>query len=261
MQILADPVKAFILQRMARHDPLWRIAASVEGNFNVAVDAAQILDCWRDRNTSSTTTEPRPESTTTTGPRLESATTTEPRPESTTTTGPRLESATTTQPRPESTTTTGPGPGSTTTTQPRQDEEPMAILTDEIKEFIVRGLARYETPLQVATAVKVNFGIEISRQQVHEYNPMSSRPPALRWCELHAVTREKFLADVSGVGIAQKVVRLRMLDHFAQQAMEHNQFIKAAAFMEQAAKECGGIYESRKSAAAPRELPPKGPGL
>jgi hypothetical protein len=109
----------------------------------------------------------------------------------------------------------------------------------------------------VAEAVKANFGIEITRQQVHEYNPMSSRPPALRWCELHAVTREKFLADLAGVGIAQKVVRLRRLEHFAQQAMDHNQFIKAAAFMAQAAKECGGIYErkpaSRDSGAAASE--------
>ena len=137
----------------------------------------------------------------------------------------------------------------------------MAILTDEIKEFIVRGLARYETPLQVAMSVKVNFGIEITRQQVHEYNPSNSRPPALRWCELHAVTREKFLADVAQVGIAQKVVRLRRLEHFAQQAMEHNQFIKAAAFMEQAAKECGGIYENRRAGRPPADTQPKNPGL
>jgi hypothetical protein len=137
----------------------------------------------------------------------------------------------------------------------------MAILTDEIKEFIVRGLARYETPSQVAAAVKVNFGIEITRFQVRDYNPASSRPPALRWCELHAVTRQKFLADLAEIGIAQKVYRLRMLDHFARDAMDNHGFIKAAAFLEQAAKECGGIYENRRGTRPPAETPPKGPGL
>jgi len=131
----------------------------------------------------------------------------------------------------------------------------MATLTDEIKEFIVRGLARYETPTAIAAAVKVNFGVEITRQQVHEYNPQSSRPPALRWCELHAVTREKFLADISAIGIAQKAVRLRLLEHFANQAMEDKCFIRAAAFMEQAAKECGGFYEKRRHCDAGKERP------
>ena len=136
------------------------------------------------------------------------------------------------------------------------EETAPTVLTDEIKEFIVRGLARYEGPLQVAAGVKARFGIEISRQLVHTYNPSGSRPVAERWCELHAVTRAKFLADVSEIGVAQKVVRLRMLDHFARLAMENHYTIKAAAFLEQAAKECGGIYENRRPrAAATSEAP------
>jgi hypothetical protein len=137
------------------------------------------------------------------------------------------------------------------------EDRPWTELTDEIKEFIVRGLARYETPSQIAAAVKANFGIEVSRQLVHTYNPSSSRPPAERWIELHAVTRAKFLKDVSEIGAAQKVFRLRMLDHFARQAMDNNYFIKAAAFLEQAAKECGGIYENRKPRVSTRDAPPE----
>ena len=127
----------------------------------------------------------------------------------------------------------------------------MAILTDEIKAFIVRGLARYETPTQVAAAVQAQFGVTVTRQQVHEYNPGNPRPPASRWCELHAVTREKFLADLGQIGIAQKAYRLRMLDHFARKAMEQNFFMKAAEYMEQAAKECGGIYERAPRTSGP----------
>ena len=54
----------------------------------------------------------------------------------------------------------------------------MPTLTDEIKTFIVIGLARYDTPSEVAQAVGVNFGVEITRQQVHAYDPACSKPPA-----------------------------------------------------------------------------------
>jgi hypothetical protein len=133
--------------------------------------------------------------------------------------------------------------------------KPTKVLTEEIKEFIVRGLARYETPSQVAASVKEIFGIEVSRQRVHTYNPAGSRPLAERWTRLHAVTRAKFLADVAEIGIAHKVVRLQMLDQFARRAEEHDHFTKAAAFLQQAAKECGGIYEARPRTST-RAAPP-----
>jgi hypothetical protein len=135
------------------------------------------------------------------------------------------------------------------------EEVPPVALTEEIKAFIVRGLARYETPSQVAQALKATFGIEVSRQLVHTYNPQGARPVAERWVELHARTRERFLADLAEIGVAHKVVRLHMLDRFARLAEEHNHFLKAAGFLEQAAKECGGIYEGRKPAGSRRTAP------
>jgi hypothetical protein len=112
-----------------------------------------------------------------------------------------------------------------------------------VKAFIVRGLARYETPTRVAASVKANFGIEIDRRQVFAYDPAGSRPPAQRWIELHAATRAKFMHATAEIGIAQKIVRLRMLDRYANRADENNQMERAAAFLVQAAKECGGFYE------------------
>jgi hypothetical protein len=143
-------------------------------------------------------------------------------------------------------------------TEQSEDEESMADLTDEIKEFIVRGLARYDTPSQVAAAVKAHFGVAVSRQQVFAYDPEGSRPPAPRWIALHAAAREKFLSDVAGIGVAHKAVRLRMLDRWAREADARHFTTVAATFLEQAAKECGGIYESRRAAAA-SEVPPKSP--
>ena len=123
----------------------------------------------------------------------------------------------------------------------------MPTLTDDIKEFIVKGLACFDSPSQVAEAVI--FDLEISRQQVYAYDPACSQPPAPRWKELHAATRAKFLGDAAEIGIAQKAVRLRTLERMAQRAEANKQMERVAAFLEQAAKECVGVYESRNSPA------------
>jgi hypothetical protein len=125
----------------------------------------------------------------------------------------------------------------------------MSTLADEIKEFIVKGLACFDPPSQVAEAVKATFGVEVSRQQVYVYDPGNAQPPAERWRALHAATRERFLSDIAQVSVAHKVVRLRMLERYAQRAEAQNYTIKAAAFLEQAARECGGAYENRKAPA------------
>ena len=154
-------------------------------------------------------------------------------------------------------------------TGPLQDQEKMPTLTDEIKEFIVKGLACFDGPSQVAEAVKGTFGIEVSRQQVYVYSPTSSQPPALRWRELHAATRQAHLREIAEIGIGQKAVRLAMLDRMAQHYITNNYFLKAAVILEQAAKECGGVYENRRpvvlqlpvpqpSVPLP-SLPPQGP--
>jgi hypothetical protein len=126
-----------------------------------------------------------------------------------------------------------------------QDEESMQTLTDEIREFIVKGLARFETPSQVAEAVNETFGIAVSRQHVYRYDPKNTQPPAQRWRDLHALTREKFLRDVAEIGVSHKVVRLQMLDRLANRC-ERNAVALALASLELAAKECGGFYENRR---------------
>ncbi len=135
-----------------------------------------------------------------------------------------------------------------TPTQPRQDKqdrEAMPHLTDEIKTFIVKGLACYDTPSQVAEAVRVNFDILVSRQQVHEYDPACARPPAQRWRELHAATRAALLRETAEIGIAHRAVRLLRLDRLASRC-ERNSVRTALKCLEMAAKECGGMYENRR---------------
>jgi hypothetical protein len=127
------------------------------------------------------------------------------------------------------------------------ERKPATILSDEIKAFIVGRLARYETPTQVVEAVKKVFDVEVNRQQVFSYHARGSRKPAEKWCELFEVTREAFLNDFSAIGVAQKAVRVRMLERYAQQAEERGQYTRAAGFLEQIAKECGGVYEGKRS--------------
>jgi hypothetical protein len=132
-----------------------------------------------------------------------------------------------------------------TFTGPLQEKESMPALTDEIKEFIVKRLACFEPPSKVADTVKVEFGIEVTRQQVYVYDPRCSEPPAQRWRDLHALTREKFLREVAEIGVSHKVVRLQMLDRLAHRC-ERNGVALALASLELAAKECGGFYENRR---------------
>jgi hypothetical protein len=149
-----------------------------------------------------------------------------------------------------------PTPGSSETrTGPGPEAESRPRLSDEVKTFIVQRLACYETPSRVAAAVRLNFGIDIDRRRVFDYDPKSA--PAQRWIDLHAATRARLLADVSDIAVAQKVIRLQMLDRFAQQAEDENQHDKAAKYLAQAARECGGFYDKQPLHPKMMEAPPK----
>ena len=122
----------------------------------------------------------------------------------------------------------------------------MPPVTDEIKTFIVRGLASFDTPSEVVEAVKATFGVEISRQQVYTYDPRCAQPPAQRWQDLHAATRAAYLSELAEIGIAQKAFRLRALDRMVRYALKHHAPGRAQALLEQAAKECGGVFEQNR---------------
>jgi hypothetical protein len=129
-----------------------------------------------------------------------------------------------------------------------------STLNDEIKEFIVKGLACYDTPTQVAEAVKANFGVAVSRQRVNRYNPDNPRPPAQRWRDLHAATRQALLRELAEIGVAHRAVRLRILDRLAHRC-ERNSVALALKCLQQAAKECGGMYENRRPTALQVPMP------
>lgn len=124
----------------------------------------------------------------------------------------------------------------------------MAVLPIEIKAFIVQGLACFDTPTQVAQAVKQEFDFEVSRHQVAQHDPtkVAGRSLAQKWVDLFEDTRKKFREEVADIPIANKAVRLRALDRMATKAEGMKNMALAAQLMEQAAKEMGNAYTNRQ---------------
>lgn len=130
----------------------------------------------------------------------------------------------------------------------------MATLTDPVKIAIVQALACFDTPTQVASQVKEEFGLTITRQQVANYDPTKATGVNLSK-KLRAIfesTREQFLADVSGIPIAQQAYRLRVLQRNLERADQRGNAAMVTSILEQAAKELGGAFTNR------RELTGKG---
>lgn len=128
----------------------------------------------------------------------------------------------------------------------------MAALSPEVKSFIVQALACFDSPSQVAEAVRANFGLIVSRQQVETNDPTKrcSKGLAKRWVTLFEDTRASFRAAMVEVPVANRSYRLRALGRMAEEAEARGHIGQAAQFLEQAAKECGDMYLNRRRQAA-----------
>jgi hypothetical protein len=121
-------------------------------------------------------------------------------------------------------------------------------LPDEIKRFIVQALACFDPPSVVASAVKDEFDLVVSRQKVHAYDPTKKAGEDLG-AELKAVfesTRKAFLEETASIGIANRAVRLRKLDRIAQKAEASGNLVMVMGACEAAAKEVGGAFTNKR---------------
>ncbi|QXG29094.1 DUF2280 domain-containing protein [Pseudomonas viridiflava] len=125
----------------------------------------------------------------------------------------------------------------------------MAMLTPEIKTFIVQALACFDSPSQVAEAVRAEFGMTVSRQQVEIHDPTKrcSKGLAKRWVTLFEDTRTNFRETMVEVPVAHRAYRLRALGRMMEEAEERGNLAQAAKLLEQAAKECGDMYTVRRN--------------
>ena len=62
----------------------------------------------------------------------------------------------------------------------------MATLSNEVKAFIVRGLADFEEPSKIIKDVELEFGIKVTPSQISFYNPKNSNSKRLgkEWVDL-----------------------------------------------------------------------------
>lgn len=96
----------------------------------------------------------------------------------------------------------------------------MAALKEPVKIFIVQSLACFDTPQQVADAVKEEFKLEVSRQQVASYDPTkyAGRNLSKKLADLFHQTREHFRTNVYDIPIANKAVRLKEIQNMYNDA-------------------------------------------
>jgi hypothetical protein len=130
-------------------------------------------------------------------------------------------------------------------------------LAFNVKRFIVQRLACYETPNQVAKAVKEEFQLEVSRQRVHFYDPTAKAGAALmpELKELFDTTRKAFLEEIGNIPIANKAVRLRALNKQLEFFGEKNAAGIVKDLCEAAAKEMGNAFTNRREFSGPNGGP------
>lgn len=123
----------------------------------------------------------------------------------------------------------------------------MATLADPVKLFIVQALACYDTPSQVAAAVKEQFGIEVTRMQVstYDFGKQTCRGISKKLQDVFTSTREAFLSDVSTIPIAQQAFRLRVLQRALVKVEGQGNVAMVSQLLEQAAKESGGVFTNK----------------
>ena len=123
----------------------------------------------------------------------------------------------------------------------------MAALKNDVKAFIVQALACFDTPTQVSQAVKQEFDVDVTRQQVEQHDPTKRAGVnlAAKWQTLFHDTRKRFREETADIPIANRAFRLRAMNRFVERAESMKNIGLAMQILEQAAKETGDIYVNR----------------
>jgi hypothetical protein len=129
----------------------------------------------------------------------------------------------------------------------------MAALPDDVKMFVVQALACFDSGTQVAAAVKQQFGLTVSLQQLQAYNPatVAGSRMSKKLREVFGATRKRFLEDTAAIPIANQAYRLRVLDRALNKAEGQGNLSMVSSLIEQAAKEVGGGFTNRRELSGP----------
>lgn len=121
----------------------------------------------------------------------------------------------------------------------------MAQLKKEVKLFIVRSLAIFNTPTETAELVYQEFGLKVTRQNCEKYDPTKRTAQNLsqELKDEFFATREEFLNTPKNIPIANKAYRLQKLQKIVDSAGKNSVLVMNA--LEQAAKEVGGAFTNQ----------------
>ena len=122
----------------------------------------------------------------------------------------------------------------------------MAQLKKEVKFYIVRSLAKFNTPQETADAVNIDFGIKVTRQQCERYDPTKRAGQELS-TELKTefeATRKQFVDNPQHVPLANLTYRLERMQRVIDHAGKNSVLVLST--LEQAAKDVGGVFTNRK---------------
>ena len=131
-------------------------------------------------------------------------------------------------------------------------------LTDTHRRYIVSQLACFVSPSDVQKAVKEQWGIDITLPGLGHYDPNTAAGAAElapKWRLLFEETRKRFSETLSDIPIAQQAWRLRELARQYKRLDDAGETRDAAAILEQAAKETGGMYSNKRILVGANDAP------
>lgn len=121
----------------------------------------------------------------------------------------------------------------------------MARLKYEVKLYIVRALARFDTPTEVQKAVKDNFDVTTSLQNITAYDPTNRMGKDLSkdLVDEFNATRTLFKENLDSIPVANKVYRLQKMQNIINANGKNSMLVLQT--LEQAAKEVGGAFTNQ----------------
>ncbi len=120
-------------------------------------------------------------------------------------------------------------------------------LSEDVKRFIVRSLAVYESPSDVMLSVKEKFKVTLTRAGIQNYDPTKVAGEELSddLKKLFFDTRKAF-DETEIIPVSKKLVRLKKLEKYVEVFENFENYTAAAAVLEQIAKEEGGMFTNKQ---------------
>jgi len=121
----------------------------------------------------------------------------------------------------------------------------MATLKNNHKSLIVKELACFTTPSEIAKQLQEEFGVTVTLSQLSFYNPENTQGRyelSEKWRHLFHQTRDDFIEGIIEIPIVHKRYRLSELQKIYDTLYERGEYMQAVKVLEQAAKEMGGVY-------------------